>query len=136
MCKCIKVPPFFFSFRGDHTEAVEIDYNEEMIKYEDLLKLFWKNIDSTGNYKRQYRTAIFYRDEDEKKLATESKNKVEGTLGTKVITAIEPFQKFYPAEEYVFCYFMHWNIYDFYLSFFNFLTNAHTRLVTIKRIMS
>lgn len=72
-----------------------------MIGYEDLLKLFWKNIDSTGSYKRQYRSAIFYRNEEEEKLATESKNKIEKTVGKSVSTAIEPFEKFYPAEEYV-----------------------------------
>jgi len=84
---------------GDHTEAIEIDYNEEVIGYEDLLNLFWKNVDFSESHRRQYRSAIFFRNEEEEKLATESKNRVEKTLG-KNATAIEPFQKLYPAEDY------------------------------------
>lgn len=85
---------------GDHTEAVEIDFNEEVMTYEDLLKLFWKNIDSAGDFKRQYRSAIFFRNDEEEKLALDSKNQVEKAFGRNVKTSIEPFQKFYPAEDY------------------------------------
>lgn len=85
---------------GDHTEATEIDYNEDVIRYEDLLKLFWKNTDLSESSKRQYRSAIFYRDEEEQRVATESKKEAEKSFRKSVPTAIEPFEKFYPAEDY------------------------------------
>ncbi|GBM97025.1 Peptide methionine sulfoxide reductase [Araneus ventricosus] len=85
---------------GDHTEAIDIDFDPEVISYEDLLELFWKNHDPTVPHKRQYRTAIFYRDEEQKALASESKKKKEKVFKNQILTAIEPFNKFYNAEDY------------------------------------
>ncbi|CAL1278490.1 unnamed protein product [Larinioides sclopetarius] len=85
---------------GDHTEAIEIDYDPEILSYEDLLELFWKNHDPTVPHKRQYRSAIFYRDEEQKALASESKKAKEKVFKNQILTAVEPFNKFYNAEDY------------------------------------
>ena len=74
--------------------------------YEDLLSIFWHNVDPTqangqfcdnGN---QYRTAIFYHDDEQKKLAQSTKIEVRKELGKRVHTELIKASKFYPAEEY------------------------------------
>ncbi|GFS92303.1 hypothetical protein NPIL_374751 [Nephila pilipes] len=85
---------------GDHTEAIDIDFDPEVITYEKLLKLFWKNHDPTETHKRQYRSVIFYRDEEQKSLAQESKKEMENVFKNHIVTALEPFNKFYNAEDY------------------------------------
>ncbi len=94
--------------RTGHYEAVKITYDEEIIGYEDLLNVFWRNIDpadASGQfYDRgdQYRTAIFYGSETEKRLAEESKAALEasGKLNKPVATQILPAETFYEAEDY------------------------------------
>ncbi|GFQ65498.1 hypothetical protein TNCT_621431 [Trichonephila clavata] len=85
---------------GDHTEAIDIDFDPEVISYEKLLKLFWKNHDSTETHKRQYRSVIFYRDDEQKSSAQESKKEMENNSSRPIVTTIEPFNKFYNAEDY------------------------------------
>jgi peptide-methionine (S)-S-oxide reductase len=91
-----------------HAESVEVLYDPAKIGYARLLDVFWRNIDPTtpdrqfcdrGN---QYRSAIFYHDEEQKRLAEESKRKVEQTKPFKepVVTQIVPASPFYQAEEY------------------------------------
>ncbi len=88
-----------------HSEAVEVTYDPQKVSYEQLLAVFWRNIDPTvkdqqfcdvGN---QYRTAIYYHSEEQKRLAELSKKDVEKRLGT-VQTEIVPASTFYTAEEY------------------------------------
>ena len=91
-----------------HLESVRIVYDPALIKYEQLLDLFWKQIDPTdpgGQFAdrgHQYATAIFYHDEDQKKIAEKSKSKLDGSgiYGNPVVTRILPAGKFYAAEEY------------------------------------
>src|SRR5690606_16504896 len=89
-----------------HAEAIHVVYDPSVITYEQLLKIFWRNIDPTDEggqfYDRgtQYRTAIFYVNDEQKKLAEESKTWAENKLGRKVYTEIVPVSRFYPAEEY------------------------------------
>lgn len=92
-----------------YAEAVEIRFNPVQISYQELLDVFWKNIDPTVKNRQfvdagsQYRTAIFYHSEEQRKLAEESKKKMEasGRFGGKpIVTEIVPAGKFYPAEEY------------------------------------
>lgn len=91
-----------------HAEAVHILYNPEKVGYKDLLKLFWENHNPTtlnrqgpdiGN---QYRSAIFYHNDEQKALAFESKKELEesGIYTKPVVTEILPAREFYPAEEY------------------------------------
>lgn len=94
------------SGKTGHAEAVEITYDANVISYEQLLNIFWKSIDPTTKDRQfcdigsQYRTAIFYRTEEEKKLSEKTKKEAEGTISTTVVTEIVPFTKFYKAEDY------------------------------------
>lgn len=89
-----------------HAEVVEIIYDPARVSYEKLLEVFWHNIDplsSNGQFcdrGEQYRSIIFYGNENERRLAEESKKKVEQRLKAKVVTEIVPAATFYRAEEY------------------------------------
>ena len=91
-----------------HAEVVEILYDPKIISYEELLEVFWRNIDPTAlNYQfadvgTQYRTEIFTVGETQKKLAEKSKEdlKNSGKLDRSIVTAISNAPKFYIAEEY------------------------------------
>lgn len=91
-----------------HAEAIEITYDPSQATYEQLLDIFWKNIDPTAKDRQfadagtQYRTAIFYHDEEQKRLANASKEKLEksGKFDKLIVTEIVPALAFYPAEEY------------------------------------
>ena len=91
-----------------HAEAVEIAYDPSRVSYEKLLQVFWRNIDPTTPDRQfcdkghQYRSAIFYHDETQHKLAEESKLAVEKTKTFKepIVTEIVQASEFYPAEDY------------------------------------
>ncbi|MDP5209162.1 peptide-methionine (S)-S-oxide reductase MsrA [Microbulbifer sp. 2205BS26-8] len=89
-----------------HAEAIQITYDANKVSYSDLLRIFWHNIDpfdAGGQFcdrGGQYRSEIFYSNEQEKELAEASKKKVEAELGKKVVTQIQPVSTFYPAEAY------------------------------------
>ena len=91
-----------------HYEAVQVFFDPAKISYAQLLDHFWRVIDPTdagGQFAdrgSQYRTAIFYHNEEQKKAAEESKAALEksGVLKSPVVTQILPFGKFYKAEEY------------------------------------
>jgi peptide-methionine (S)-S-oxide reductase len=88
-----------------HAESVQVVYDPSKISYEKLLDIFWKNIDPTVkdqqfcDHGHQYRTAIFYYNDEQRQLAEASKAKVAARFGT-VYTEIVPASTFYPAEEY------------------------------------
>ena len=91
-----------------HAEAVEIEYDPEKTSYKNLLDFFFQihnptTLNRQGNdIGTSYRSAIFYASEEEKKEA-ESFIKIvndSGRWGAPVVTTLEPFTKFYPAEEY------------------------------------
>ena len=89
-----------------HAEAVRIEYDPAKVSYQTLLDLFWVNVDPTTPNRQfcdvgsQYRTAIFYHDAEQKRLAEASKERVEQELGKKVVTEVVPAGPFYPAEKY------------------------------------
>jgi len=91
-----------------HAEAVQITFDPSKISYSRLLQVFWHNIDPTAVNRQfcdsgnQYRSAIFYHNETQKKLALESKQILEKTKTFRqaIVTEITPAGKFYPAEEY------------------------------------
>jgi peptide-methionine (S)-S-oxide reductase len=86
---------------GDHSESIEIEYDPTRISYRDLLRIFWGDHNPTArSWSRQYRAAIFYHDEAQKRLAEETRDEVARRLGKTVRTAIEPAGTFTPAEDY------------------------------------
>jgi len=91
-----------------HAEVVQVVYDPKTVSYEELLEVFWRNIDPTdgggqfcdrGN---QYRTAIFYDGEEQRAAAEASRRRLDesGTLPGRIVTEITPLEAFYPAEEY------------------------------------
>jgi peptide-methionine (S)-S-oxide reductase len=86
---------------GDHTETVQIDYDPNQVSYEDLLDVFWKSHNPRyQSWSKQYMTAIFYHSEEQKRLAEETKKRIEELMGGKVATKILPASAFYRAEDY------------------------------------
>jgi len=89
-----------------HAESVEVLFDPSKVAYEKLVEIFWENIDPlTENgqfcdHGEQYRTAIFFHDDAQKRVAEESKKRIEAKLKAKVVTQIVPASAFYPAEEY------------------------------------
>ncbi len=96
------------SGRTGHTEVVQVEYDPEKVSYAMLLEVFWRNIDPTQrdgqfcDHGSQYRTAIFYHTEDQRKLAVASKAQLEKTKPFKgdIVTEVTAAPEFYPAEEY------------------------------------
>jgi methionine-S-sulfoxide reductase len=91
-----------------HTEAVQVVYDPEQVAYEQLLEVFWRNIDPTVENRQfvdvgsQYRAAVFYHNEEQRKLAEASKKRLvqSGRFDTPILTPIVPAGTFYAAEEY------------------------------------
>jgi peptide-methionine (S)-S-oxide reductase len=89
-----------------HAESVKVVYDGKKISYPKLLEIFWHNIDpfsANGQFcdrGSQYRSAIFFADETQRKAAVDSKRAAEATLGKPVVTEIVKAGPFYPAEEY------------------------------------
>ena len=86
---------------GDHTEALEIDFDPEVVCYEDLLERFWSSRDhSREAFSRQYRAAVFTHDDEQRSLAQRAAEAWATDHGLVVATAIEPLTRFYRAEDY------------------------------------
>ena len=91
-----------------HAEAVEIVYDPSRISYAELLDVFWRNVDPTqkdGQFAdtgAQYRTAIFYHNEEQRRLAETSKKELgnSGRFNKEIVTEIVAATPFYRAEEY------------------------------------
>jgi peptide methionine sulfoxide reductase msrA/msrB len=91
-----------------HVEAVQVYYDPSKITYEELLDYFWRHVDPTdagGQFVdrgAQYRSAIFYHDEEQKRLAEKSKEALSksGRFNKPIVTEILKFTKFYEAEDY------------------------------------
>jgi len=89
-----------------HAESVLIEYNPQKVSYKDLLKIFWSIHNPTTLNRQgfdigsQYRSVIFYHNEEQKNLAMESLTEEQKKYKQKIVTEIVPAKKFYPAEEY------------------------------------
>jgi peptide-methionine (S)-S-oxide reductase len=91
-----------------HAESVQVIYDPARVTYEKLLNVFWHNIDPTSkdrqfcDFGRQYRSAIFYHNEEQHRLAMQSKSLLEKnkTFKDPVVTEIVQATEFYPAEDY------------------------------------
>lgn len=88
-----------------YAETVEATFDPAKVKYEDLLKVFWENHDPTTLNRQgldvgeQYRSAIFYANEQQKQLAEKSKADMASQSPKNVVTVIEPATIFYKAED-------------------------------------
>lgn len=89
-----------------HAEVIQILFDPEEISYERLLEIFWEIHNPTQLNRQgpdigtQYRSVIFYHNEEQKKLAENSKNKLQNRYNKKIVTEIKPAKEFFPAEEY------------------------------------
>ena len=96
------------SDKTGHAEAVEVRFDPREVSYEKLLEVFWKIHDPTTINRQgpdsgsQYRSAIFYHDAEQEKIARASVKALErsGRFKRAIVTQIEPAREFYPAEEY------------------------------------
>ncbi|TGK01212.1 peptide-methionine (S)-S-oxide reductase [Leptospira langatensis] len=94
--------------RTGHRESVMITYDPKKITYEALLDTYWRQIDPTdagGQFAdrgNQYRTAIYYKNESQRKLAQEYKDKIGASkkFSSPIVVEILPASEFYPAEDY------------------------------------
>jgi peptide-methionine (S)-S-oxide reductase len=89
-----------------HAEVIQIEYDSKKITYEKLLEIFWKIHDPTQLNRQgpdigtQYKSAIFYHNEQQKKQAEVSKNQEQKKYSKSIATEITQATEFYPAEEY------------------------------------
>jgi len=91
-----------------HAEALRIEYNPQQISFDELLEVFWKTHDPTTLNRQgndvgpQYRSVIFYHNDEQKEKAEKYKKELDasGVYDAPIVTTIEPFSVFYPAEDY------------------------------------
>jgi len=96
------------SGRTGHAEAVQVEYDPSKVTYARLLEVFWRNIDPTQkdaqfcDYGSQYRSGIFYHDDEQKRLAEASRAALAKSKPFKgeIVTEITKAAQFYPAEDY------------------------------------
>ena len=106
----VKNPSYRDACSGNtgHAEALQITYDPKVISFQKLLEVFWETHDPTtlnrqgADVGTQYRSAIFYHNEEQHKLAEEYKKKLaaSGAFDGPIVTEITPFANFYPAEDY------------------------------------
>ena len=97
-----------------HAECLEIEYDAEIIKFEDLLEIFWKTHDPTtlnrqgGDIGTQYRSVIFYHNSTQLEIAKAYRDQLENSkiYSNPIVTSFEAYSKFYPAEDYHQGYFL------------------------------
>ena len=94
-----KTPDPSYTSIGDHTETVQVDYDPELICYEDLLEVFWQSHTAGEEVSfRQYRSLILYHDSEQREAAQKSLQ--ERAKRGRVYTELSPLENFYQAEDY------------------------------------
>ena len=94
--------------RTGHAEVVQVEYDPSRLTYDDLLTVFWENHDPTTLNRQgpdvgtQYRSAIFYHDDEQKEAAIKSREERDrsGRYRRPIVTEITPATEFYMAEDY------------------------------------
>ena len=90
----------------NHAEVVKIDFDEKVITYEEILKIFFEIHDPTTlnsqgpDFGTQYRSEIFYLNDNQKKIAEDVLDQINEKLSGKVVTKISLLKNYCPAEEY------------------------------------
>ncbi len=117
-----------------HYEAVEVHYDSSIIGYERLLEVFWDNIDPTDaggqmfDRGPHYRTAIFYLNEAQQRIAEDSRAHRQDRLEQPIVTEILPAKPFYRAETY------HQDYYQTNPDHYNAYKQGSRREETLKRV--
>jgi peptide-methionine (S)-S-oxide reductase len=96
-----------------HVEVVQVDFDPNVIGFRDVLEIFFVTHDPTtlnrqgADFGTQYRSVIFYHSKEQKAVAEQviAELESENVFGSRIVTAVEPFTVFYPAEKY------HWDYY-------------------------
>jgi len=91
-----------------HAEVIQVTYDPKKVSYDELLEIFWKTHDPTTLNRQgadegtQYRSVVFYHNEEQKKLAETYKKKLDeaGAFDGPIVTEISPYSNFYIAEDY------------------------------------
>lgn len=113
----------------NHVEAIQIEFDPNIISFEHLLEIFWVTHDPTtlnrqgADVGTQYRSVIFYHNNQQREIAEQSMLQHQNEFKDKIVTDISPFENFYKAEDY------HQNFYDL-----NKKTNAYCSLVIDPKI--
>lgn len=98
--------PTYNGRHDGHYEAVEVTYDPAVVSYQELLDLFWVNVDPFDNFGQfcdkgpSYRSGIFVADDEQRALAVASKKRVEQKFEGRVFTEVLPAATFFPVEEY------------------------------------
>jgi peptide-methionine (S)-S-oxide reductase len=103
-----KTPTYPEVCNGDsgHAEVIQVTFDSEILSYEELLIIFMTNHNPTtlnyqgADYGTQYRSVIFYHNEEQKLIAEEVIKQLNPLFGNKIVTELGPMESFYPAEEY------------------------------------
>ncbi len=91
-----------------HAEVIQLTYDPSVISYQELLEIFWKTHDPTTlnqqgpDYGPQYRSVVFYHDQEQKKIAEQYKKQLDDskTFRKPIVTEISAYSNFFPAENY------------------------------------
>lgn len=95
-----KANPSYYDL-GDHSEAVQVDYDPQRITYEELAAVFWDSHDPTSQpLSTQYQNVLFYTAAEEERIALAARDRLAAELGAEILTRIEPLETFYRAEDY------------------------------------
>ncbi|MDQ6758691.1 MAG: peptide-methionine (S)-S-oxide reductase MsrA [Acidobacteriota bacterium] len=92
--------------RTGHAEVVQVEFDPSKVTYDQLLNVFWDNHDPTTLNRQgpdvgaQYRSAIFFHDAEQEKVALASKESHKGAFRKPIVTVIEPAKEFWVAEDY------------------------------------
>lgn len=90
-----------YSDLGDHTETLQIDYDPSKVSYEDLLDVFWNTHDPTEpSLSRQYMNAVFYHNDEQERLAKQSRDRKAHAVGRRIFTKVLRAKTFTMAEDY------------------------------------
>jgi peptide-methionine (S)-S-oxide reductase len=86
---------------GDHAETIQIDYDPTVVSYEELLGVFWSSHSPTArSWSRQYMSIVFYHNDEQRRLAMETRDREAARVGGEIYTEILPASEFVLAEAY------------------------------------
>ena len=86
---------------GDHTEALQVDFDPDVISYRELVELFWSSHNpSSPPWSTQYKSSLYFHDAEQERIARETAQAWEQTSGKTVRTELREAETFYRAEDY------------------------------------